>query len=69
MTLLKTRERPSNPIYYIMSEQPNCCPTCQTRLDIIETVLIEDEEIQVNYCNECNVEVLMIDEDVESWEI
>ena len=49
-----------------MSEQPNCCPKCQTRLDIIETVMIEDEEIQVNYCEECDVEILMIDEDVES---
>ncbi len=69
MINLKTRELPPNPIYYIMSEQPNCCPTCQSRLDIIETVLIEDEEIQVNYCNECNAEVLMIDDEIESWQI
>lgn len=55
----------SNTIYFIMSEQPNCCPICQTRLDIIETVMIENEEIQVNYCDNCNVEVLMIDEEVE----
>ena len=69
MTLLKTREFVPKSIYYIMSEQPNCCPKCQTRLDIIETVIIENEEIQVNYCEECEAEVLMIDEDVESWEI
>jgi Zn ribbon nucleic-acid-binding protein len=48
-----------------MSEQPNCCPACQTRLDIIETVMIEDEVIQVNYCEECGAEILMIDEDVD----
>jgi uncharacterized protein YbaR (Trm112 family) len=52
-----------------MYEIPNCCPTCQTRLDIIETVLIENEEIQVNYCENCDVKVLMVDEDVELWEI
>ena len=69
MNLLKTREFVPKSIYYIMSEQPNCCPKCQTRLDIIENVMIENEEIQVNYCEECEVEVLMIDEDVESWEI
>ncbi|MBC7755256.1 MAG: hypothetical protein H7Z20_01180 [Bdellovibrio sp.] len=51
-----------------MSEQPNCCPHCQFRLDIIETVLIENEEIQVNYCEQCDSEVLMIDEDVWLWE-
>jgi hypothetical protein len=57
-----------NSIYYIMSEQPNYCPHCQFRLDIIETVMIEDEEIQVNYCEKCDAEVLMIDEDAELWE-
>jgi hypothetical protein len=69
MTILKTRAFVPNSIYYIMSEMPNCCPACQTRLDIIETVLIEDEEIQVNYCDKCNCEVLMVDEDVESWPV
>ncbi len=44
-----------------MSEQPNCCPHCQWRLDIIETVMIENEKIQVNYCDKCNVEVLMVE--------
>ena len=53
-----------NSIYYIMSEQPNCCPHCQFRLDIIETILIGIEEIQVNYCYKCNCEVLMVEEDV-----
>ncbi|MDO9282517.1 MAG: hypothetical protein Q7T88_09065 [Methylotenera sp.] len=56
-------------IYYIMSEQPNCCPNCQRRLDIIKTVFIENEEIQVNYCGECDIEVLMIEEDVATWPI
>jgi hypothetical protein len=69
MTVLKTREFIPNSIYYIMSEQPNCCPTCQSRLDIIETVMIEADEVQVNYCDECHREILMVDEDVESWPV
>lgn len=63
MTDLKTREFIPDSIYYIMSDQPNCCPRCQSRLDIMETVMIEKEEIQVNYCGECQCEVLMVDED------
>jgi hypothetical protein len=67
MPNLNKRALIPNSIYYIMSEQPNCCPHCQFRLDITETVLIEIEEIQVNYCEKCDAEVLMIDEDVELW--
>jgi uncharacterized protein YbaR (Trm112 family) len=69
MIHLKTREFVPSSVYYIMSEMPNCCPTCQNRLDIIETVLIENEEIQVNYCEKCDFEVLMVDEDIEYWKI
>jgi hypothetical protein len=67
MTNLKIRAFTPNSLYYIMTEQPNCCPTCQSRLDIIETVMIQDEMVQVNYCDECNLEVLMVDDDVELW--
>lgn len=63
MTHLKVREFVPQSIYYIMSEQPNCCPKCQNRLNIIETVKIEHEEIQINFCEECDEEVLMVDAD------
>lgn len=56
-------------IYYIMSEQPNRCPHCHCRLDIIEAVFIENEEIQVNYCGECDIEILMIEDDIATWPI
>ncbi len=70
MINLKTMEFAPNSVYYIMSEMPNCCPKCQARLEISETVMIENEEvIQVNYCTICNSEVLMVDEDVEAWQI
>jgi hypothetical protein len=61
----KLNQTTSHPyaIYYIMSEQPNCCPHCQFRLEVNETVMIENEVIQVNFCEECQLEILMIDED------
>lgn len=49
-----------------MVETQNCCPSCQSRLDIVENIMIEEEEVQVNYCYTCNCEVLMVDEDVMS---
>ena len=54
-------------VYFIMTQHPNCCPYCQCRLDIVETVLILEDEIQVNFCDKCGIEILMIDEDVSSW--
>ncbi len=47
MTHLRIREFVPNTIYYIMSGMPNCCPKCQTRLDIIETVKIENEDVEL----------------------
>jgi hypothetical protein len=67
MSSFRKRTFIPNPVYYIMSEHPNCCPNCQCRLDILETVQIENEEIQVNYCEHCGKKILMIDEDVSTW--
>lgn len=61
----KIRAFVPNTIYYIMNEQPNCCPSCQTRLDIIEYALIEQQLVQVNFCNSCKIEILMVEEDDE----
>lgn len=58
-----------NPVYYIMNEQPNCCPSCATRLDVMETVLVENEEVQINYCGICDQEILMVEDDVASWPV
>jgi len=30
-------------------------------------MLIEEEEVQVNFCDNCGLEILMIDEDVPTW--
>lgn len=61
MNILKISESSSNPIYYIMSEQPDCCPKCQTRLDLVEIVTIKAERVFVNTCENCEREILMVE--------
>ena len=62
MTILKTREFIPNTIYYIISDQPDCCPKCGTRLNMVEEVMIEDEHVFVKFCDECQREVLIVEE-------
>lgn len=62
MTVLKTRESYPDMILYILSDQPDCCPKCQTRLDLIDEVLIDDEHVFVKFCDVCQCEVLMVED-------
>jgi hypothetical protein len=50
------------PIYYIMSDQPDCCGKCGARLDLVEVKVIDDERVFVNSCGECHCEVLVVEE-------
>lgn len=49
------------PIYYIMSDQPDCCGKCGSRLDLVEIRVIDGERVFVNSCNECHREVLVVE--------
>ncbi len=69
MTNLSKRAFIPNTIYYIMSEHPNTCPKCTARLDVMETVMIENEKVQINYCESCNQEILMVEDDIASWPV
>lgn len=62
MTILKVRESVPDAIYYIMSDQPDRCPKCQRRLDLVETVTIDDECVFVNFCDECQREILIVED-------
>lgn len=62
MTALKTRESCPDMVFYIMSDQPDCCPKCQTRLDLVEEVMIDDEHVFVQFCDECQREVLIVED-------
>ena len=50
------------PIYYIMSEQPDCCGKCGSRLDLVEIRMVNGERIFVSECLGCNREVLIIED-------
>lgn len=59
---LKARESCPDMVLYIMSDQPDCCPKCQTRLDLVEEVMIDGEHVFVKFCDECQREVLIVAE-------
>ena len=61
MNVLKLRENSPKPTYYIMSDQPDCCPKCQTRLNLVEIVIIETECVFVNFCGNCEQEILIVE--------
>lgn len=51
-----------SPIYYIMSDQPDCCGKCGSRLDLKEIKVINGERIFVNECLGCQREVLIVED-------
>lgn len=62
--MMESKIRKSEPdtIYYVMSDQPDCCPKCGCRLDMVELVMIDDEEVFVKFCPECRREILIVEE-------
>jgi hypothetical protein len=62
MTDMRTRESYPDMVLYIMSDQPCCCPKCQTRLDWIDEVMVDDDHVFVKFCDECQCEVLMVED-------
>jgi len=56
-----TEKQADRPIYYIMSDQPDCCGKCGSRLEMVEVRLIDDERVFVNICGECSREVLVVE--------
>ena len=49
------------PIYYIMSDQPDCCGKCGSRLDLLEVRMIDGERVFVSECLGCNCEVHVVE--------
>ena len=50
-------------IFYIMSDQPDCCGKCGSRLDLIKIVAMEKEDrVFVSWCEECQREVLIVED-------
>lgn len=51
----------SQATYYIMSDQPDCCSKCGSRLDLKEITVIDGERVFVNECLGCHREVLIVE--------
>lgn len=50
------------PIYYIMSDQPDCCGKCGSRLDLVEIRMVDGERVFVSECLGCRREVLVAED-------
>ncbi len=50
------------PIYYIMSDQPDCCGKCGSRVDLLDIVMIDGERVFVTECLGCHREILIVEE-------
>lgn len=50
------------PIYYIMSDQPDCCGKCGSRVDLLEIKMIDGERVFVTECLGCHREILIVEE-------
>jgi hypothetical protein len=57
-----TEKQDDYPIYYMMSDQPDCCGICGSRLDLVEIRVIEDEQVFVSECLGCKREELLVEE-------
>ncbi len=49
-------------VFQIMSDQPDCCGKCGSRLELIELVMINDESVFVFFCDECQRKVLIVED-------
>jgi hypothetical protein len=61
MISLEMNEPSPHTVFYVMSDQPDCCPQCQTRLDLVEVVSIDDERVFVNFCAACQRKILIVE--------
>lgn len=50
------------PIYYIMSDQPDCCGKCGSRLELVELRVVDGERVFVSECIGCHRDVLIVEE-------
>ena len=51
----------SQVVLFEMSEQPNCCPYCQSRTEVMENINFHQQLVQVNVCDECNEILFMFE--------
>jgi len=57
-----TENKVAEPIYYIMSDQPDHYGHCGSRLDLLEIKVINGERVFVSECLGCHREVFIVEE-------
>jgi len=57
------REQAPARVFVIMSDQPDCCGDCGSRLEIIDETRIDGERVFVGYCGRCIALTLLVDEE------
>jgi len=60
--MLLTDNQTDYPIYYIMSDQPDCCGKCGSRLGLVEIRVIDGERVFVSECLGGHQETLIVEE-------
>jgi hypothetical protein len=63
MNIMRLTEKQDDyPIYYIMSDQPDCCGKCGSRVDLLEIKVVNGERIFVTKCLGCHRQILIVEE-------
>lgn len=57
---------PTSTVYQVMTEQPDTCHKCGTRLRLLEMTIIDGERIFVCECHECQRIVPVIEDIMEA---
>lgn len=57
-----TERKDDNLVYYIMSDQPDCCGKCGSRVDLLEIKVVDGERVFVTECLGCHREILIVEE-------
>lgn len=60
--MLSIENQSDQPIFYIMSDQPDCCRKCGGRLELLEIKEIDGERVFVSECLGCHREVLLVED-------
>lgn len=57
---------PSDTVYQVMTEQPDTCQKCGSRLKLLEITRIDEERVFVCQCLECPRIVPVVQDDVDA---
>lgn len=56
---------PPEIVYQVMTEQPDTCHRCGSRLKLLETTSIDEESVFVCQCSECQRIIPVVQDEVD----